>query len=124
MYTYQGTPDDSTTNLDRFPSLTDRDSITKEYARLTEKTGGRAYIYTTGIANFSLVLQEILCDSLLPSSKPLREASDCANVCEQLPAILTTVNSLANIINKAIDACCGENDVQSGHHHSDCRCKH
>lgn len=64
VYTYQGTPDDSVTNIDRFPSVADRDRVTKEYVRLAEQTGGRSYIYTTGIANFSLVLQEILCDSL------------------------------------------------------------
>lgn len=64
VYTYQGTPNDDPSNVDRFPTIADRDNITKEYVRLAQMTGGRSYIYTTGIANFSLVLQEILCDSL------------------------------------------------------------
>ncbi|WP_414153957.1 MULTISPECIES: VWA domain-containing protein [Providencia] len=125
VYTYQGTPDDAPTNLDRFPSLADRDRVTQEYARLAEQTGGRSYIYTTGIANFALVLQEILCDSLIPPTIPNPERSDCANVCDQLPTILGTVNTLAEIINKAIDACCG-NESHHGHHshhHSACQCQ-
>ena len=76
VYTYQGTPDDSPTNLDRFPTLADRDNVTREYERLAKETDGRAYIYTTGIANFSLVLQEILCDSLIPPAKPDRRLSE------------------------------------------------
>ena len=126
VYTYQGTPDDAPTNLDRFPTLADRDRVTKEYARLADKTGGRSYIYTTGIANFGLVLQEILCDSLIPPTIPNPDSSgrsECANVCDQLPTILGTVNTLAEIMNKAIDACCGNDDHHSHHHHSDCQCK-
>lgn len=108
VYTYQGTPDDSVTNIDRFPSVADRDRVTKEYVRLAEQTGGRSYIYTTGIANFSLVLQEILCDSLtLPKiPKPHDKKSSCSHVCEQLTSIISTVNTLAEIINKTIDSCC------------------
>ncbi|WP_432711553.1 VWA domain-containing protein [Proteus appendicitidis] len=108
VYTYQGTPDDSVTNIDRFPSVADRDRVTKEYVRLAEQTGGRSYIYTTGIANFSLVLQEILCDSLtLPKiPKPHDKKSSCSHVCEQLASIISTVNTLAEIINKTIDSCC------------------
>lgn len=110
VYTYQGTPDDSATNLDRFPSVADRDRVTKEYIRLAEQTGGRSYIYTTGIANFSLVLQEILCDSLtLPSiPKPNEKTSSCSQVCAQFTSIMSTVNTLAGIVNKAIDSCCKE----------------
>nr|MBG3153371.1 VWA domain-containing protein [Proteus mirabilis] len=110
VYTYQGTPDDSATNLDRFPSVADRDRVTKEYIRLAEQTGGRSYIYTTGIANFSLVLQEILCDSLtLPNiPKPNEKTSSCSQVCAQFTSIMSTVNTLAGIVNKAIDSCCKE----------------
>lgn len=124
VYTYQGTPDDSVTNLDRFPSVADRDRVTKEYVRLAEQTGGRSYIYTTGIANFSLVLQEILCDSLtLPNiPKPNDKKSNCSHVCEQLTSIISTVNTLAGIINKTIDSCCKD---EWGNHHppaKDCDC--
>lgn len=124
VYTYQGTPDDSATNLDRFPSVADRDRVTKEYVRLAEQTGGRSYIYTTGIANFSLVLQEILCDSLtLPNiPKPNDKKSNCGHVCEQLTSIISTVNTLAGIINKTIDSCCKD---EWGNHHlpaKDCDC--
>ncbi len=110
VYTYQGTPDDSATNLDRFPSVADRDRVTKEYIRLAEQTGGRSYIYTTGIANFSLVLQEILCDSLtLPNiPKPNEKTSSCSQVCAQFTSIMSTVNTLAGIVNKAIDSGCKE----------------
>ncbi|MBI6527992.1 VWA domain-containing protein [Proteus vulgaris] len=124
VYTYQGTPDDSATNLDRFPSVADRDRVTKEYVRLAEQTGGRSYIYTTGIANFSLVLQEILCDSLtLPNiPKPNVQKSSCSHVCEQLTSIISTVNTLAGIINKTIDSCC--KDEWANHHlpAKDCDC--
>lgn len=108
VYTYQGTPDDRPENLDRFPSIAERDKVTKEYQRLAEQTGGRSYIYTTGIANFMLVLQEILCDSLTPPVIPDNGHShaDCRDVCEQLSSIISTINKLADIINKAIDACC------------------
>lgn len=124
VYTYQGTPDDKITNLDRFPSIADRDSITKEYERLAKQTGGRSYIYTTGIAQFSLVLQEILCDSLtLPNiPKPNKKAPDCNQVCTQLTSIISTVNTLAEIINKVIDSCCKE---EGKNHHiptKDCDC--
>lgn len=124
VYTYQGTPDDKITNLDRFPSIADRDSITKEYERLARQTGGRSYIYTTGIAQFSLVLQEILCDSLtLPNiPKPNKKAPDCSQVCAQLTSIISTVNTLAEIMNKAIDSCCKE---EGNNHHiptKDCDC--
>lgn len=116
VYTYQGTPDDKITNLDRFPSIADRDSITKEYERLAKQTGGRSYIYTTGIAQFSLVLQEILCDSLtLPNiPKPDEKTSNCSQICSQLTSIISTVNTLAGIINKTIDSCCKEE--WSNHH--------
>lgn len=124
VYTYQGTPNDDPSNIDRFPTLSDRDKITKEYERLAEQTGGRSYIYTTGIANFALVLQEILCDSLTPPSRPETEKSSCATVCEQLPLIIATVNTLAEIINKTIDACCPK---EPDKHHdvvTPCQCKH
>ncbi len=122
VYTYQGTPNDDPNNIDRFPTIADRDSITKEYVRLAEQTGGRSYIYTTGIANFSLVLQEILCDSLTPPTWPDNDKSSCSNVCDQLAIIISTVNTLAEIINKAIDACCGEEFDRSKKHHADCNC--
>ncbi|WP_211823828.1 VWA domain-containing protein [Proteus terrae] len=124
VYTYQGTPDDRMTNLDRFPSIADRDSITKEYVRLAKQTGGRSYIYTTGIAKFSLVLQEILCDSLTPPNipKPHEKETNCSHVCEQLTSIISTVNTLAGIINKTIDSCC--KDEWKNHHipAKDCDC--
>ncbi|MEX5928050.1 hypothetical protein AB6H26_00395 [Providencia hangzhouensis] len=69
VYTYQGTPDDSPTNLDCFPTLADRDNVTREYERLAKKPTDARYIYTTRIANFLLVLQ-VLCDSLIPPAKP------------------------------------------------------
>lgn len=121
VYTYQGTPDDRPENLDRFPSIAERDKVTKEYQRLAEQTGGRSYIYTTGIANFQLVLQEILCDSLTPPVIPDNGHShaDCRDVCEQLSSIISTVNKLADIINKAIDACCGTDT----HHHKETAAK-
>lgn len=106
VYTYQGTPDDSLTNLDRFPTLADRDNVTREYERLAKETDGLAYIYTTGIANFSLVLQEILCDSLTPPVKTDRRFAECDSVCENLPLIINTVNTLSDIIKKTIDSCC------------------
>lgn len=110
VHTYQGTPDDRSTNIDRFPSMAAKDNITKEYVRLATLTGGRSYIYTTGIANFVLVLQEIFCDSLLPPvlPDPDTEHPNCSYVCEQLPAIISTVNTLAEIINKTIDSCCND----------------
>lgn len=105
VYTYQGTPNDDPTNV-----AADRDRVTEEYQRLAEKTGGRTYIYTTGIANFSLVLQEILCDSLTPPLIELpSEKSNCGNVCDQISSILSTVNILASIIDKVIDSCCEPN---------------
>ncbi|ENZ0349403.1 VWA domain-containing protein [Morganella morganii subsp. sibonii] len=121
VYTYQGTPDDRPENLDRFPSVAERDKVTKEYQRLAEQTGGRSYIYTTGIANFLLVLQEILCDSLTPPVIPDNGHShaDCRDVCEQLSSIISTVNKLADIINKAIDACCSTDT----HHHKETAAK-
>lgn len=90
--------------------MADRDRVTKEYIRLAEQTGGRSYIYTTGIANFSLVLQEILCDSLtLPNiPKPNEKTSGYSQVCAQFTSIMSTVNTLAGIVNKAIDSCCKE----------------
>ncbi len=108
VYTYQGTPNDDPSNVDRFPTIADRDNITKEYVRLAQMTGGRSYIYTTGIANFSLVLQEILCDSLtLPKLPDLnKDNSTCRHVCEELSTIISTVNTLAEIMHKAIDSCC------------------
>ncbi|EMD6371370.1 TPA: VWA domain-containing protein [Morganella morganii] len=117
VYTYQGTPDDRPENPDRFPSIAERDKVTKEYQRLAEQTGGRSYIYTTGIANFLLVLQEILCDSLTPPVIPDNGHShtDCRDVCEQLASIISTVNKLADIINKAMDACCDPD----AHHHKE-----
>lgn len=124
VYTYQGTPNDDPSNVDRFPTLVDRDKITKEYDRLAKQTDGRSYIYTTGIANFSLVLQEILCDSLIPPVKPDVDKSNCGSVCEQLPIILSTVNKLAEIINKTIDACCDTDDNNSQKEQTPCRCKH
>ncbi|WP_193015452.1 MULTISPECIES: VWA domain-containing protein [Gammaproteobacteria] len=124
VYTYQGTPDDNSTNLDRFPSVVDRDRVTKEYVRLAEQTGGRSYIYTTGIANFSLVLQEILCDSLtIPNiPKPNEKTASCHHVCEQLTSIISTVNTLAGIISKTIDSCC--KDERETHYlpTKDCGC--
>ncbi|EMG6083295.1 VWA domain-containing protein [Proteus mirabilis] len=110
VYTYQGTPNDDPSNVDRFPTIADRDNITKEYVRLAQMTGGRSYIYTTGIANFSLVLQEILCDSLtLPKLPDLnKDNSTCRHVCEELSTIISTVNTLAEIMHKAIDSCCKE----------------
>ncbi|WP_043892785.1 hypothetical protein [Providencia sneebia] len=125
VYTYQGTPNDDPSNLDSFPSLADRDKITKEYERLAEQTGGRSYIYTTGIANFSLVLQEILCDSLNPPAKPnVNGKANCESVCEQLPTILATIGRLAEILNKAIDACCKDDHDDSKKDKKLCRCKH
>ena len=124
VYTYQGTPNDDPSNIDRFPTLGDRDKVTKEYERLAVQTGGRSYIYTTGIANFTLVLQEILCDSLTPPGRPEIEKSSCATVCEQLPLIIATVNTLAEIINKTIDACCSK---EPDKHHDvvkPCQCTH
>lgn len=32
--------------------------------------------------------------------------SSCSHVCEQLASIISTVNTLAEIINKTIDSCC------------------
>ncbi|WP_442960069.1 VWA domain-containing protein [Providencia sp. PROV197] len=124
VYTYQGTPNDDPSNIDRFPTLSDRDKVTKEYERLAVQTGGRAYIYTTGIANFSLVLQEILCDSLTPPSRPDTEKSSCATVCEQLPLIIATVNTLAEIINKTIDACCPGGSEKHHDVVKACQCDH
>jgi len=134
VYTYQGTPNDDPTNVDRFPTLADRDRVTQEYQRLAEQTGGRSYIYTTGIANFSLVLQEILCDSLTPPPpiEPPSEKSNCSNVCDQISAIISTVNTLASIIDKVIDSCCEPNsDHSSNKHHNSskqgkvqCNCHH
>lgn len=118
VYTYQGTPDDNPANLDRFPTLADRDNVTREYERLAKETDGRAYIYTTGIANFVLVLQEVLCDSLTPPVKPTPDNVDCSSVCDQLPLIISIFNKMTESINKAIDACCGK-----GNHHADCQCK-
>lgn len=106
VHTYQGTPDDSPTNLDRFPTLADKDAVTSEYQRLAKETGGRSYIYTTGIANFLLVLKDVLCDSLMPPILPEGKHLDCSYVCEHLSEIISTVNKLADIMNKAIDACC------------------
>ncbi|WP_432807496.1 VWA domain-containing protein [Proteus hauseri] len=119
VHTYQGTPDARVTNVDRFPSIKAKDDITKEYVLLAEQTGGRSYIYTTGIANFLLVLQEILCDSLMPPVIPNPDTGDsnCSHVCVQLSTIISTVNTLAEIINKTIDACCHD-DVGR---HKDCR---
>ncbi|XWR67341.1 hypothetical protein AHYW_000423 [Providencia manganoxydans] len=108
VYTYQGTPDDSPTNLDRFPTLADRDNVTREYERLAKETDGRAYIYTTGIANFVLVLEEVLCDSLTPPVLPHKDPVDCDSVCEQLPNIIAAVNKMSDIINRTIDSCCGK----------------
>ncbi|MEX6156494.1 VWA domain-containing protein [Providencia manganoxydans] len=108
VYTYQGTPDDSPTNLDRFPTLADRDNVTREYERLAKETDGRAYIYTTGIANFVLVLEEVLCDSLTPPVLPHKDPVDCNSVCEQLPNIIAAVNKMSDIINRTIDSCCGK----------------
>jgi hypothetical protein len=106
VYTYQGTP--ATDNPDKFPTLADMDSVTKEYRRLAEETDGRAYIYTEGLANFTLIVEEILCHSLTPPTPHgTQGGSGCANVCDQLPAIIGTINSLAAALNKAIDACCG-----------------
>ncbi|MGS8099166.1 VWA domain-containing protein [Providencia sp. PROV_01] len=122
VYTYQGTLDDSPTNLDRFPTLADRDNVTREYERLAKETDGRAYIYTTGIANFSLVLQEILCDSLTPPVKPDKGLLNCDAVCDNLPLIINTVNTLSDIINKTINSCC---PIDSDTKHDDsCQCKH
>lgn len=106
VHTYQGTPDDSPTNLDRFPTLADQDAVTSEYKRLARETGGRSYIYTTGIANFMLVLKEVLCDSLTPPMLPHIGRPDCSNVCDHLELIISTVNTFADIINKTIDSCC------------------
>lgn len=124
VYTYQGTPNDEPTNIDRFPTLADRDKVTKEYERLAKQTGGRAYIYTTGIANFALVLQEILCDSLTPPPKLPEEAFNCDSVCEQLPLIIGTVNKLADIINKTINACCPPTADKHAASSEPCGCKH
>lgn len=117
VHTYQGTPDNRPENIDRFPSVAARDKVTEEYQRLAKQTGGRSYIYTTGIANFLLVLEEILCDSLTPPVIPDggHSHADCRDVCEQLSSIISTVNTLADIINKAIDACCGTHT----HHHKE-----
>ncbi len=124
VYTYQGTPNDDPSNIDRFPTLAERDKITKEYERLALETGGRSYIYTTGIANFALVLQEILCDSLNPPADLNTEVSNCTSVCEYLPTILLTVNTLAEIINKTIDSCCPK-EINKHHETSKlCECKH
>ncbi|OBU10926.1 VWA domain-containing protein [Morganella psychrotolerans] len=124
VYTYQGTPDDRPENHDRFPSIAERDKVTKEYQRLAEQTGGRPYIYTTGIANFLLVLQEILCDSLIPPVIPDHHHAhgECRDVCGQLSPIICTVNKLADIINKAIDACCGTDPHSSEIPAARCSC--
>lgn len=124
VYTYQGTPNDEPTNIDRFPTLADRDKVTKEYERLAKQTGGRAYIYTTGIANFALVLQEILCDSLTPPPKLPEEVFNCDSVCEQLPLIIGTVNKLADIINKTINSCCPPEADKHMDPPVPCGCKH
>lgn len=135
VYTYQGTPNDDSTNVDRFPTLADRDRVTQEYQRLAEKTGGRSYIYTTGIANFSLVLQEILCDSLTPPPPLIElpsEKSNCGNVCDQISSIISTVNTLASIIDKVINSCCEPNSEhqRNGYQNpfkqgrGDCNCQH
>lgn len=124
VYTYQGTPNDDPSNIDRFPTIADRDNVTKEYVRLAEQTGGRSYIYTTGIANFSLVLQEILCDSLTPPKIPdsTGKTSNCSNVCDQLSTIMSTVNTLAEIMHKAIDSCCKDEWNTSYTHKKGCDC--
>ncbi|MEM8005606.1 VWA domain-containing protein, partial [Morganella morganii subsp. sibonii] len=45
--------------------------------------------------------------------------ADCRDVCEQLSSIISTVNKLADIINKAIDACCSTDT----HHHKETAAK-
>lgn len=117
VYTYQGTPDDAPTNLDRFPTLADRDNVTREYERLAKETDGRAYIYTTGIANFVLVLEEVLCDSLTPPVLPNKDNLDCSSVCDQLPNIIAAVNKMSDIINRTIDSCCGKDSKSYPVHH-------
>lgn len=123
VYTYQGTPDDSLTNLDRFPTLADRDNVTREYERLARETDGRSYIYTTGIADFALVLQEILCDSLTPPVKPKHDNSNCETVCDHLPSIIKIVDKLSEVINKTIDSCCSQQSEKQDITDKLCQCK-
>ncbi|EKS6645913.1 VWA domain-containing protein [Enterobacter hormaechei] len=122
VYTYQGTPDQN--SEDMYPTLADMDAITKEYERLATETYGRSYIYTTGFPDFELVLEQILCHSLepLPSDQPDTHTSSCGSVCDQLPAIISSVNTLADIMNKAIDACCGASVGGKQPNKSDCGC--
>jgi hypothetical protein len=125
VYTYQGTPDPN--SEDMYPSQDDMDAVTAEYQRLAAETFGRSYIYTTGIADFQLVLEQILCDSLkpLPSDNPGQGAAPCSSVCEQLPVILSTVNTLADIMKTAISACCGTSSADGSHGgngHAGCSC--
>lgn len=120
VYTYQGTPAED--NADKFPTLADMDSVTKEYRRLAEQTGGRPYIYTEGIANFTLVLSEILCDSLNPPVPPTNNngSPPCDDVCKQLSNIIDTVNTLSKVMSKAIDACC--NNTNTTNSNGGCNC--
>ena len=125
VYTYQGTPDPA--SEDMFPTMDDMDAITQEYQRLAAETFARSYIFTTGIADFELVLEQVLCDSLkpIPSDQPDSNVAPCSSVCEQLPTILSTVNTLADIMKSAIDACCGPTSSGGGKGngaHSGCGC--
>jgi len=125
VFTYQGTPDDDINNPDRFKTINDRDNVTKEYERLAIETDGRPYIYTTGVANFTLVLEEILCESLTPPVIP-KVSSDnhgCDKVCDEFDTIMATVNTLANIVMKSINACCGDSSGKSSKQTSGCKCK-
>lgn len=124
VFTYQGTPDEDINNPDRFKTIADRDEVTKEYERLAIQTDGRPYIYTTGIANFTLVLEEILCASLTPPVIPSSPTnnSGCDKVCAEFDTIMDTVNTLASIVSKTIDACCGETGRPSTAH-GGCKCK-
>jgi hypothetical protein len=114
VYTYQGTPYQN--SEDMYPTLADMDAITKEYERLANETFGRPYIYTAGFPDFELVLEQILCHSLtpLPNDKPDKHDSSCDSVCDQLPAIISSVNTLAEVMKKAIEACCGGGSAPDG----------
>lgn len=124
VYTYQGTPDDDPQNIDRFTSTDVLHQMTEQYERLAKETGGWPYIYTSGVADFSLVLKEILCDSLTPPviSNPNNQNDGCAKLCEEFDTIMSTLNTLATIMLRAMDACCDNSTGKPTSAPTGCNC--
>lgn len=131
VHTYLGTPDKSTP----YASDDDEQKMIKEYKRLALRTGGEHYIYTRGVADFTQVLKDTICASLVPQQEAIADKKQEADllegktpdtgnnsgssICDQASEIIRAVNTLAGILDKLVDAC---GPGKNGNASSGCRC--